>query len=64
MSPYRSLISLGLFGAVLVLLVGCGTFRWGQREDLGDVTSTKERESHYWPAFKPDRDLQDPLWTP
>ena len=64
MSPYRPIITLALFGAILVLLVGCGTFRWGQRDELGEVASTKERESHYWPAFKPDRDLQDPLWTP
>jgi len=63
MNKQGSIAILG-FGALLILLTGCGTFRWGHRDDLDDVTSTKERESHYWPAFKPDRDLNDPVWTP
>ena len=60
----RSIITVGLFVAILGLVVGCGTFRWGQRDDLSEVANTKERESHYWHGLKPDRDLQDPLWTP
>jgi hypothetical protein len=53
-----------LLVASLLSVVGCSEFRWGKRDNLDDVNSTKARESHYWRGFKPDRDLQDPLWTP
>jgi hypothetical protein len=64
MSMRSSIARLGAFSVLLILLTGCGTFRWGPRDDPDDLISTKERESHDWPAFKPDRDLQDPVWTP
>jgi hypothetical protein len=52
--------------AMLLLCAGCQSIRWGEHstEDLKDLAATKGAESHCWPAFKPDRNLQDPLWTP
>ena len=60
----KACLRIVCLGAVMGLLAGCGTFRWGERDNLDDITSTKAQESHAWPGFKPDRDLQDPLWTP
>ncbi len=59
-------IPFALSLALLFLNTGCQSFRWGERssQDLDDLNQTKIAESHYWPALKPDRTLQDPAWTP
>ena len=54
--------------AVIAEVVGAGCQgllpRERSLEELEDITQTKQAESRYWPTFKPDRDLRDPLWTP
>jgi len=50
----------------LLLCSGCQSFRWGERtsQDYEELNRTKQAESHYWPALKPDRSMLDPAWTP
>lgn len=59
-------ISIALSLVVVLLGTGCQSFRWGTRssEELDDMNKTKAAESHYWPALKPERSMQDPAWTP
>jgi len=57
-------IKVAFFCIPILYCAGCQSFRWGERSgrDLEEVIKEKEAESRYW--MKPDRSLQDPLWTP
>ena len=66
LKAWSAAISLVMFGITMLTFAGCAGLRSGELsdEELEQRNEAKQRESHYWPAFKPDRSLQDPLWTP
>ena len=61
--PY---FGMALLTTLTLICCGCQDFRSGERssEEVDQLNAAKMAESHYWPAYKPDRSLEDPLWTP
>ena len=48
-----------LVSALLSTLSGCGTFSGMSSEERDQANRDLAKESNYWPAFKPERSLQD-----
>ena len=58
-----------MLGAGLLLgLAGCGTFSGMSWDEQEQANKDLAKESTYWPAFRPERSLQDnrevPAYTP
>jgi hypothetical protein len=72
------LCSLMMFVIALLTFTGCASSRRAKRanqeleearmakdvERQEEANAVKELERHYIYKLKPERDLQDPLWTP
>jgi hypothetical protein len=48
-----------LLGALPIGLAGCGTFKGMSWDDREQANKDLAKERQYWPAFKPERSLQD-----
>jgi len=76
--PRHCAVNLVTFGIMLLIAAGCRSSRYRarsnpeleetrvvkERQYVEQANEIKERERHYLYRFKPERNLQDPLWTP